>query len=72
MLKIGSNGKPEFPEIFDFSAQTAEGDFLFGPEIRKYLDEISSRAVNLSTARAEYRDFMNPIPPPPITTTMQS
>ncbi len=30
MLKIGSNGKPEWTRIIYFSGQTAEGDFLFG------------------------------------------
>jgi hypothetical protein len=57
MLKIGSNGKPEWSEMIDFSTQTAEGDFLFGPEIRKYIDEIVSRAAKLRAAHAEYRDI---------------
>lgn len=62
-LRACSNGKIEFVDILGFGASTAEGDFLFGPEIRQYLEEISSRAVDLSVARAEYRDFTQPAPP---------
>jgi hypothetical protein len=38
MLKTCANGEiQEFSVIIDFGAATAEGDFLFGPEIRQYL-----------------------------------
>jgi hypothetical protein len=64
MLKIGSNGKPEWSEIIDFSSQTAEGDFLFGPEIREYLNDIVTRATKLRSAHFEYRDINSPGPVP--------
>ena len=64
MLKIGSNGKPEWSEIIDFSAQTAEGDFLFGPEIREYLNDIVTRATKLRSAQFEYRHINSPGPVP--------
>ena|SRR5438132_1589270 len=64
MLKIGSNGKPEWAEIIDFSAQTAEGDFLFEPEIREYLNDIVSRATKLRSAQFEYRHINSPGPVP--------
>jgi hypothetical protein len=64
MLKIGSNGKPEWAEIIDFSGQTAEGDFLFGPEIREYLNDIVTRATKLRSAHFESRDINRPGPVP--------
>ncbi len=59
MLKIGSNGKPEWAEIIDFSGQTAEGDF-----IREYLNDIVTRATKLRSAHFEYRDINSPGPVP--------
>jgi hypothetical protein len=64
ILKIASNGNPEFSEIIDFSAQTAEGDFLFGPKIREYLNDIVSRVAKFRAAHAEYRDINSPGPVP--------
>jgi hypothetical protein len=64
MLKIGSNGNPEWSEIIDFSAQTAEGDFLFEPEIREYLNDIVTRATALNTAKFEFRHINSPGPLP--------
>ena len=55
MLKTCANGEiREFSVILDFGAATAEADFLFGPEIRQYLDEISTRAAKLS--RSQYTE----------------
>src|SRR5713226_5422676 len=63
MLKQCANGEiREFSIIVDFGASTAEADFLFGPEIRQYLDEISSRAGRLRSASVQYRDFTQPVP----------
>ena len=45
-----------------FSAETAEANFLFGPEIPEYIDEIYRRGVTLNTAKFEYRDFTQPFP----------
>jgi len=57
---INRDFKPELPDLFKFSYDTAEATFLFGPEIQAYIDEIFSRAVALNTANFEYRDFMQP------------
>jgi hypothetical protein len=63
ILKECANGElREFRVIVDFGASTAEADFLFGPEIRQYLDEISSRAGKLRSANVQYRDFTQPVP----------
>jgi hypothetical protein len=63
MLKQCANGEiREFPIILAFGAATAEADFLFGPEIRQYLDEISRRAANLRSANVQFRDFKQSVP----------
>jgi hypothetical protein len=62
MLRAGSNTKLEWSDLIAFGASTAEADFLFGPEIRDYLNEILSRGADLTTANAEYRDFTQPVP----------
>ena len=59
---IVRNFKPEIHDLLKFSADTAEADFLFGEEVPKYLNEIYSHGVDLNTARAEYRDFRQPVP----------
>jgi hypothetical protein len=37
-------------------------DFLFGPEIRKYGDEISTSAAKLRVANIQYKDFSQRVP----------
>jgi len=59
---VCSRFKPEMDEIFAFSGETAEADFLFGSEIPEYLKEIYTRSVDLNTANFEYRDIMQPVP----------
>lgn len=63
MLRTCSNRKPDWPDVINFGSSSAEADFLFGPEIRQYIDEIISRASELIAAKAEYRDFTQPAPP---------
>jgi hypothetical protein len=62
MLRTCTNRKPEWADLIDFGSSTAEADFLFGPEIRQYIDEIISRASELIAAKAEYRDFTQTAP----------
>lgn len=63
MLKKCANGEiREFSVIIDFGASTAEADFLFGPEIRQYIDEISTRAAKLKSANVQYKDHTQPVP----------
>jgi hypothetical protein len=59
---VCSKFSPEIHDLMMFSSDTAEADFLFGPEIPKYIDEIYSRGVDLNTANAEYRDVFQPSP----------
>jgi hypothetical protein len=64
MLKLCANGEiREFSVIVDFGAATAEGDFLYGPEIRPYINEISIRAAKLRSANVQFKDFTQPAPP---------
>ena len=53
----------ELPDLWAFVASTAEADFLFGPEIREYLEEIFTRGNKLRSANREYRDATQRIPP---------
>ncbi len=63
MLKQCANGEiREFSVIVDFGAATAEGDFLFGPEIREYINEISIRAAKLRSANVQFKDYTQPVP----------
>jgi hypothetical protein len=59
---VCSKFNPEIRDLLKFSSDTAEGVFLFGPEIPEYIDEIYKHALDLHTARAEYRDFRQPVP----------
>ena len=43
-------------ELMTFRPKVSEADFLFGEEVRKYIDELHSRAVNLHRWKSEYRD----------------
>jgi hypothetical protein len=63
MLRTCSNRNPDWADVINFGSSSAEADFLFGREIRQYIDEIISRATELITAKAEYRDFTQPAPP---------
>jgi hypothetical protein len=56
-----ANATPE--DLMKFRAAAAEADFLFGPEIPEYIDEIYSRGLKLWRANKEYRDYTQPIPP---------
>jgi hypothetical protein len=63
MLRTCANGElREFSAIIGFGAAVAEADFLFGPEIRLYLDEISTRAAKLRSANVQYKDYTQPTP----------
>lgn len=63
LSKITAHGKATEQEVFRFRVGVSEADFLFGPEVMKYLDEVYSHACDLGRWRAEYRDFTQPQPP---------
>jgi hypothetical protein len=46
-----------------FRSSVAEADFLFGPEITKYLDEVYSHVVDLGMWSSMYRDSTQEQPP---------
>jgi hypothetical protein len=60
---VTRNFRPQIEDLIKFSAATAEADFLFGPEIPTYINEIFSHALTLHGARADYRDFTQALPP---------
>jgi hypothetical protein len=62
MLRTCVNGGlREFSVILEFGASTAQADFLFDPEIRLYLNEISTLAAKMRAANVQYRDFTQPV-----------
>jgi hypothetical protein len=48
--------------LLKFYESTSEADFLFGPEIRAYIEEIFQHANNYRHWRTQYRDSTQPIP----------
>ncbi|PYQ83798.1 MAG: hypothetical protein DMG02_32985 [Acidobacteria bacterium] len=54
--------KPPFAEIQRFYRDTMDADFLFGPEIAAYLDELRKHAIESESAHSEYRDYTMPLP----------
>lgn len=52
-----------YEELFRFYAAVSEADFLFGPEISAYIDEIYKRGVRLEYWNKQYRHAGQEIPP---------
>ncbi len=50
-------------DLVTFMAACPEADFLFGAEIRQYIDEIFHRGLKLSSASSQYRDRTQETPP---------
>lgn len=44
-------------DLLKFRTSVAEADFLFGPEIPKYIDEIYQRGLKLRYWNEQYRDY---------------
>jgi hypothetical protein len=44
-------------DLLKFRTSVSEADFLFGPEIVTYIDEIYTRGLNLWRCNTEYRDY---------------
>ena len=47
---------PTLEVLFEFRQSTAEADFLFGPDIRDYLDDLFKHGVELRKWAEQYRD----------------
>jgi len=60
---IMRDARVSYDELLAFRANTSQADFLFGPEIPKYIDEIYQRAVKLEYWTKEYRDYTQEKPP---------
>jgi hypothetical protein len=54
---------PESRDVIKFHSETAEADFLFGPEIHAYIRELAQRAMKSRVAHLEYRDYTQQPPP---------
>lgn len=52
-----------FEDLLCFRSAVSEADFLFGPEIPAYLDEIYRKGLELRSAKAQYRDRTQSTPP---------
>lgn len=44
-------------DLLKFRTSVSEADFLFGPEVMSYIDEIYKRGLNLWRCNQEYRDY---------------
>jgi hypothetical protein len=56
MYTVGVND----PQLLEFVTKTMDAEFLFGPEIKKYLDEIFKRVQSLMSARDLLRTMTLP------------
>jgi hypothetical protein len=54
--------RASYEDLIQFHTAVSEADFLFGPEIPKYIDEIYKRGVNLQKLNREYRDYTQESP----------
>jgi len=51
------DAKVSTEDLIKFRTSVSEADFLFGPEIPQYIDEIYKRGLNLWRWDQEYRDY---------------
>ncbi len=54
---ITRDAKASTEDLLKFRTTVSEADFLFGPEIPKYIDEIYTHGLNLWQWNQEYRDY---------------
>ena len=57
------DAKASTDDLLKFRTSVSEADFLFGPEIPVYIDEIYKRGLNLWRWNQEYRDYSQEKPP---------
>jgi len=60
---VSADLKPSIEDLVKFRTSVSEADFLFGPEITAYIDEIYGRGLSLHRWNQEYRDFTQAPPP---------
>ncbi len=51
-----------YDDLLRFRTSVSEADFLFGPDITEYIDELYERGVKLQYWNGEYRDYTQPKP----------
>lgn len=56
------DAKASYEDLLKFYRATSEADFLFGPEIPAYIEEIYQHGVQLQAWNNQYRDYTQPIP----------
>lgn len=56
------DAKANTDDLLKFRIATSEADFLFGPDITTYLDEIYRHGLNLRQWSQQYRDFTQETP----------
>jgi len=54
---IARDAKANTEDLLRFRTSVSEADFLFGPEILQYIDEIYKRGLNLWSWNQKYRDY---------------
>ena len=54
---IGRDAKASYDDLLKFKRAVSEADFLFGPDIPAYIEEIYQRGVKLQYWSGEYRDY---------------
>jgi len=54
---IVRDAKASYDDLLKFRRAVSEADFLFGPEIPAYIEEIYQRGVKLQYWSGEYRDY---------------
>lgn len=50
-------------DLLKFRTSVSEADFLFGPEVMRYIDDIYVRGLSLWRWKEEYRDYTQESPP---------
>ncbi len=59
---IQQDAKVSIENLLKFRTSVSEADFLFGPEISEYIDEIYNRGLELCRWNDEYRDHTQEYP----------
>jgi len=54
---IARDAKASTQDLLKFRTSVSEADFLFGPEITAYIDEIYQAGLRLGRWTSEYRDY---------------
>ena len=64
IIVVKTDFRPKLDDLIEFRRSTAEADFLFGPDIRAYLNELFKHGVQLrGWAEKNNRDYIQSMPP---------